>query len=155
MVSEGHAVPQDWTIAWLVGFLVAILSNDILHCIQLTSTMISIYNNISFPYLGLLLPIHQVIGMNIVDRPLVHHHWYRLSWNYLWILTIILWAAETSTSFLTLVLLMILAVRLSGVLLRNTSIDYVLLMLRVLNEIISSRWPRYLVIWLLLKLLLC
>ena len=79
VISQGHAIPQDGSIPRLICLFVSILANNILNCVELTSAMICIDNDVSFSDFGLLLSIHQMIRMNIVNWSLVHHHRYSLT----------------------------------------------------------------------------
>jgi len=154
VISQGHAVPQDGAVSRLICLLVSVFANNILNCVKFTSTMICIDNYISFSNFGLLLSIHQMIWMNVVNWSLVHHHWYCLTWYYLWVLTINIWyRTKAAASFFYWVLLMTLSLVWSGLLLR-VSIRCVLLLLLLRTKTIAASRAWYFIIWLLLKLLL-
>ena len=61
MVSQGHSVPKEATVARLSGFPVAILSYNVLYSVELSPTMVSIDYDMGPSHLALFLPIHYMV----------------------------------------------------------------------------------------------
>ena len=66
MISKSHSIPQYGSISRLIGFSVSVLADDILYGIELCSAMISVYDNLCPPQLGLLFSIHNMIGVYVI-----------------------------------------------------------------------------------------
>lgn len=71
VISEGHSIPEDASISRLGGFPITILAYDILNGVQLTPAVIGVNDNLSSPQLGLLVSIHNMVGMHSIVGPLV------------------------------------------------------------------------------------
>ena len=61
VVSESHAIPQECSIAWLVCFSVAVLANDVLDSVELTSAVICVHHYLRSPNPNLLFSINQLV----------------------------------------------------------------------------------------------
>ena len=68
MVSQGHSIPQYGAVTWLICLAVAILANNILHCVKLTTAMVRVDHNLRAAQHGLLATVHQMIRVNTVLR---------------------------------------------------------------------------------------
>ena len=66
MITQRHAVPKDRAVAGLVSLAVAILSDDVLHRVELATAMVRVDNDLVSPQDGLLIAIHQVVRMDAV-----------------------------------------------------------------------------------------
>ena len=66
VVAQRHAVPKDCAVAGLVSLPVAILSDDVLHRVELAAAMVGVDDDLIPPQDGLLITIHQVVRMDAV-----------------------------------------------------------------------------------------
>jgi hypothetical protein len=70
VVTERHTIPEEAAIARLIRFTVAVLADDILHGVQLATTVIRIYYYLLSSENLLLSSIHKMILMHAVLLPL-------------------------------------------------------------------------------------
>ena len=67
MVAKRHTIPEKAAIAWLIRFTVTVLSDNILHCVKLATTVICIYyyllssENLLFPSIHKMILMHAIL----------------------------------------------------------------------------------------------
>ena len=70
MIPQCHTVPEERSVAWLVGLPVAILSDDVLNRVQLSTAVVRVDHDLLTPQDLLLAPVHQVVLVHTILLPL-------------------------------------------------------------------------------------